>query len=34
MKDFKELTVWQKAHHLTLTLCRLTKMFPREELTV
>lgn len=32
MKDFKELTVWQKAHSLTLTLYRLTKVFPREEL--
>lgn len=32
MKDFKELTVWQKAHFLTLTLYRLTKVFPREEL--
>ena len=32
MKDFKELTVWQKAHLLTLTLYRLTRAFPREEL--
>lgn len=32
MKDFKDLKVWQKAHVLTLTLYRLTRIFPREEL--
>lgn len=32
MKDSKDLKVWQKAHVLTLTLYRLTRIFPREEL--
>lgn len=33
MKDFRELKVWEKAHHLTLTVYRETKLFPREELS-
>src|SRR4030095_1058554 len=32
MKDFRTLQVWQKAHELTLEVCRVTKSFPREEL--
>lgn len=32
MKDFRDLTVWQKAHQLTLAVYRTTASFPREEL--
>lgn len=32
MKDFHELKVWQKAHQLTLAVCQITAVFPREEL--
>jgi four helix bundle protein len=32
VKDFRDLHVWQKAHHLTLDVYRLTASFPREEL--
>ena len=32
MKDFHELKVWQKAHHLTLAVCQIAAGFPREEL--
>ncbi len=32
MKDFHELKVWQKAHHLTLAVYHVTATFPREEL--
>jgi len=32
VKDFRDLKVWQKAHHLTLAIYRLTTVFPREEL--
>jgi len=32
VKDFHELKVWQKAHELTLSVYRVTKDFPREEL--
>ena len=32
MKNFRELKVWEKAHHLTLNLYRASKTFPREEL--
>ena len=32
MKDFRDLTVWQKAHELTLAVYRTTAGFPREEL--
>lgn len=31
MKDFRELKVWQKAHHLTLLTYKVTATFPREE---
>ena len=31
MRDFKELKVWQKAHHLVLGVYRHTKSFPPEE---
>ena len=32
MRDFRELTVWQKAHRLTLAVYKSTTTFPREEL--
>ena len=32
MQDFKKLKVWQKSHHLTLDLYRITSSFPRSEL--
>lgn len=32
MKDFRKLNVWQRAHHLTLEVYRLTKKFPKEEI--
>ncbi len=32
MKDFRQLSVWQKSHDLTLTLYQLTTSFPREEM--
>ncbi len=32
MKDFRDLTVWQNAHQLTLAVYRLTATFPRDEL--
>ena len=32
MKDFRQLKVWEKAHHLTLGIYKLTKNFPKEEL--
>ena len=31
MKDFRDMKVWQKAHHLTLAIYRGTQAFPREE---
>src|SRR5690348_2292884 len=31
MKDFRRLQVWEKAHHLTLLVYKLTTGFPREE---
>ena len=31
MRDFKELTVWQKAHELVLDIYRHTREFPGEE---
>ncbi len=31
MKDYRELTVWQRSHALTLELYRVTKSFPKEE---
>lgn len=32
MKDFRDLRVWQKSHHLTLDVYKVTSCFPREEL--
>jgi four helix bundle protein len=32
VKDFHELKVWQRAHHLTLAVYQVTASFPREEL--
>jgi four helix bundle protein len=32
LKDFRDLKVCQKAHELTLAVCRVTTTFPREEL--
>jgi hypothetical protein len=31
VKDFRDLQVWHKAHHLTLAVYRFTATFPREE---
>ena len=31
MKEFRRLTVWEKAHALTLAIYRATATFPREE---
>jgi four helix bundle protein len=31
IKSFRELTVWQRAHELTLMVYRLTATFPRSE---
>lgn len=31
MKDFKQLKVWQKAHHVTLEVYRHSKPFPADE---
>ena len=32
MKDFRRLTVWERAHTLTLEVYKATATFPREEL--
>ena len=32
MKDFRDLRVWQAAHHLTLAIYKMTSQFPRQEL--
>jgi four helix bundle protein len=32
MKDFRDLKVWEKGHHMTLTSYRLTAGFPKHEL--
>ena len=32
MKDFRRLTVWERAHALTLGVYKVTATFPREEL--
>lgn len=32
MKDFRDLKVWERSHHLTLDVYRATAGFPREEL--
>lgn len=33
MHDFKDLKVWAKAHQLTVAIYRITREFPREELS-
>lgn len=32
MKDFRNLKVWEKSHHLTLEVYGVTRLFPKEEL--
>jgi four helix bundle protein len=32
MRDFKKLSVWQKAHLLVVTVYKVTSAFPRDEL--
>lgn len=32
MKDFRQLKVWEKAHQLALSVYKVTKGFPKEEL--
>jgi len=32
MKDFRKLAVWEKSHHLTLSIYNVTGSFPKEEL--
>ncbi|MCX6035739.1 MAG: four helix bundle protein [Chloroflexi bacterium] len=32
MKDFRELKVWEKAHHMVLAVYKATEIFPRQEL--
>ncbi len=32
MKDFRRLSVWQKAHHLTVAVYEITTCFPKDEL--
>lgn len=32
MQNFRDLRVWQKAHSFVLSLYRVTKSFPREEI--
>jgi len=32
MKDFKNLTVWHKAHNLVLEIYKMTSRFPKEEI--
>lgn len=31
MKDFRQLAIWQRSHHLTLAVYTLTQRFPRDE---
>jgi len=31
MKDFRNLQVWEKSHHLTLAIYAATRTFPKEE---
>lgn len=31
MKDFRKLKVWEKAHHFTLQIYKITKIFPSDE---
>lgn len=30
-KTFEDLLVWQKAHQLVLSICKITKSFPKDE---
>src|SRR6476646_1870002 len=32
MRNYRDLQVWSKAHHLTLELYRVSRQFPREEI--
>ncbi len=32
MRDFRDLKVWEKSHHLTLAVYKVTTTFPRDEL--
>ena len=32
MKDFRKLQVWEKSHHLTVSICKATSSFPRDEM--
>ncbi|MBS1653986.1 MAG: four helix bundle protein [Bacteroidetes bacterium] len=32
MQNYKDLKVWEKAHHFTLLVYETTKLFPKEEL--
>jgi four helix bundle protein len=32
VKNFRDLKVWERAHHLTIDVYRATRGFPREEL--
>ena len=32
MRDFRKLQVWEKSHHLTLSIYKFTSQFPREEI--
>ena len=32
MKDFRQLKVWEKAHHLALEVYKTTATFPKEEI--
>ncbi len=32
MQNYKELKVWEKAHHFTVRIYECTKMFPKDEL--
>jgi len=32
MRDFRELKVWQKSHHLALQVYQSTRLFPKEEI--
>jgi len=31
MKDFRQLTIWQRSHQLTLAIYKLTRTFPSDE---
>src|SRR6266516_928252 len=32
MQNYKDLKVWEKAHHFTLSVYKITKAFPKEEI--